>query len=181
MQRTLTISIDEIDQWKYYLSKCSSYDIFYDPNYYLINSLNRNYKPEVFVLETEDNCVFFPYMKINISDLPFYKSKTHNEMQYWDIVSLEYGGPIAKNMTESIIATFEDEFSKYCIENNIISGFIRLHPFYENYKFFKNAKDIKEIHYVDLSKSKQLLRREYNKSNRNCINKAEREGVKIIK
>lgn len=65
--------------------------------------------------------------------------------QYFDITTpYGYGGPIIEyinqdieNSKEKLLENFEKDFTKYCLENNIVSEFVRFHPIIENALDFK--------------------------------------------
>lgn len=67
---------------------------------------------------------------------------------YNDIITpYGYGGPIIlacdDNNKENLINQYEKEFFKFCMDNNIVSEFIRFHP------IEKNALDFKRIYNIE--------------------------------
>ena len=67
-----------------------------------------------------------------------------NGTKYFDIITpYGYGGPtIIECYNESkknkLVMEYYNSFMNYCIENNIVSEFIRFHPLNKNYEDFNN-------------------------------------------
>lgn len=103
--------------------------------------------------------------------------------QYYDIVTpYGYGGPIIYNAADvkALVDIYEKEFSKYCLENDIVCEFIRYHPIYRNWEPFS---DIYENTYsrhtvgTNLKDFDDPIQSEYSKSARKEIRKAVKNGV----
>lgn len=68
---------------------------------------------------------------------------------YYDIVSpYGYGGPVIRTLEkeqdkEKLVAGYEQAFEQYCMENNIVSEFIRFHPVLANALDFKDVMDVR--------------------------------------
>ena len=87
-----------------------------------------------------ESVIVYPFFQRRIASLPFLQSPQQwNE--YSDIVSpYGYGGPLAQLVEngeqekERIWSEFLEAFHAYCLEENIVSEFARLHPFLQNHR-----------------------------------------------
>ncbi|MDQ0150870.1 GNAT family N-acetyltransferase [Eubacterium multiforme] len=104
---------------------------------------------------------------------------------YNDIITpYGYGGPIIldcdEHSKENLINQYEKEFFKFCMDNNIVSEFIRFHP------IEKNALDFKRIYNIEknritlgtnLKDFEDPIGSEFCKNCRRKIKKALKDGV----
>lgn len=89
--------------------------------------------------------------------------------KYFDIVSpYGYSGPL--NVTPEFLA----HFHQYCLDNNIVAEFARLHPFIENHLNLDAAK-IGEVYYLDLTKPL-----DFDKGCKSSIKKALKSGITVV-
>lgn len=108
-----------------------------------------------------------------------------NGNTYYDLVTpYGYGGPIIidcdKEKKELLLHEFEKDFQNYCIDNNIISEFVRFHPVVENHSDFGEVYDVSYIRNTvgtTVNSEKDYLMNEFSKSARKSIRKALKEGV----
>ncbi len=121
--------------------------------------------------------LLYPFIIIKVPDYGL-------DLEYYDISSCYgYGGPLIDSYNLHDMNIFEIELHNWCLENNIVSEFIRYHPFLDNYDKFK--KDIvveknRRTISVDLSASfKDIWEKSIASKNRNQIRKAEKSGVSI--
>ncbi len=92
---------------------------------------------------------------------------------YKDIASpYGYSGPVTLNKDADWPA-FLAKFHNYCIENNIIAEFARLHPFINNH-LPDSVIQSGEVVYLDLTKSFK-----FDKGCKSSINKAKKNGIEI--
>lgn len=64
------------------------------------------------------------------------------EKQYFDIATpYGYGGVDYKGNNKQLLHFFFEKFEEYCKEKNIVSEFIRLCPFTDNYKNYEDSND----------------------------------------
>ncbi|NQV09153.1 GNAT family N-acetyltransferase [Candidatus Woesearchaeota archaeon] len=174
----------ENKKWNELIEKLDKKDVYYLSEY-LKAWEDEIGKPELFFFGNNNNFVIHVYFKRRINDLSFAHSLKE---EYFDIVSPEYySGPtihIDGGNKKNIYLGFFKAFGEYCKKNNIICEFTRLHPFIKNYDDFGeviNTEKDYELVYIDLKKEISQIFAEFKKSNRNIINKAEREGVVIRK
>jgi hypothetical protein len=126
------------------------------------------------------NYIIYPFFKRDISALPF----ANKSVGLFDIVSpYGYGGPLAEtkddNQTDELWRDFFSEFHVFCLTNNIVCEFVRLHPIFDNAKFVTqfskgNVEQMGKIVYLDLSKSEEEILSEISPTRRRDILKANR-------
>ncbi|MFH1376339.1 MAG: GNAT family N-acetyltransferase [Candidatus Woesearchaeota archaeon] len=137
----------------------------------------------MFVYGDENDYVLIPFMKRKI-DLPYIENS-----DFYDLISVYgYNGPIVKcsnqSKKEDLIEESMASLNKYCLKNNIVSGFVRFHPMTDNYLDFKdhvNLIDERDVVYVDLTKSLDEILMSMKKKTRNQIRKAEKSGIQVYK
>lgn len=157
-------------------------DIYFDKNYGKLYEKVENGENKIFELETSDGKITNQFIKrkIPIGIL---------EEDYFDIVTpYGYGGPIIEKCVgnkEKLLEDYEKNFKKYCIENNIVSEFVRFHPILNNAIDFKNiysAECIRKTLGTNLKDYEEPIKEEFSKSCRKNIRQALNKGVtfKII-
>lgn len=152
--------------------------------------INFGGEAHLFVYGDEENYIIHPFFKRDLESLPFYASVPPTEKPLHDIASpYGYAGPAAHithpEVYDVIWRGFVDEFHEFCLENNIVSEFVRLNPFLKNHEPLSNITgeviDSDAVVYVDLTTSEDVIWKNLKKSNRNSITRARRENVKISK
>lgn len=148
------------------------FDIYFDKRY--IELYTGNKKLDFFYYEENSDFFVFPYIKKN---LPFYS-------KYYDIESVYgYSGILSnsknKNFLERAWKNFEID-AKY---KNIVCGFVRFNPFFENHKLIKNInfKVLKEkkIIFIDLQKKIEEIVKDFSSDNKNKINKIKKFNITV--
>lgn len=150
-------------------------DIYFDERYGKVYEKNEKGISYKFVYECE-------YGKI---ENLFIKRKINSSLKikYYDITTpYGYGGPVIlkSNDKEKLLERYRVEFEKYCMNNNIVSEFVRFHP------IVKNALDFKEIYNLEKDRItlgtnikyyEDPVESEFSKSCRKNIRKALNSGV----
>jgi hypothetical protein len=131
------LTLDDSKDWKTYLDGIGSADIFFTPEYCEIFQKYGEGEPRLFIHQEEESYVCYPFLLRKINNLPFY-SKDKVEKEYFDIITpYGYGGPITNTNEESerknIYANFSHIFHEYCLEQGIITEFVRFHPIINNH------------------------------------------------
>ena len=151
-------------------------DIYYNLYYGKLYEETENGVLKTFSVDCEYGKVEHIFIKRTISEI-------NNE--YYDIVTpYGYGGPIITEYTNKakLVECFEEQFSKYCSDNNIVSEFIRFHPIFENALDFKEVYDVVYSRHTigtNLYEFEDPVQAEFSKSIRKEIRKAENCGVKV--
>lgn len=140
---------------------------------------------ESFVYRGDQGCVHHMFIKREITD----------SGGYCDLITpYGYGGPIitdpegetgkgAGALTESgrsrLVSEFKEAFSRYCLENRVVSEFIRFDPVTQNALDFKDMYSPEYNRHTlgtDLTKDDPVAS-EFTKNCRKKIRKAERGGI----
>lgn len=102
-----------------------------------------------------------------------------NKNEYFDLATpYGYGGWIIEGEhTEKLFEAYE----KWCVENSIISEFVRFHPVVKNYRFAVKNYDVvfsgKTVA-MDIS-TPEIIWENMTSKNRNMVRKAEKNGITI--
>ncbi len=155
-------------------------DIYFEPAYGKLCETIEEGTAEVFRLETDDGIISNMFMKKHLPE------DLDPEQKYFDISTpYGYGGPIIldlKGDKSKLLAEYDQKFSQYCIDNNIICEFIRFHP------ILNNVFDFNTIYNADFSRhtvSTNLigindpLTEQFSRSARKNIRKALKSGAII--
>lgn len=121
--------------------------------------------------------VIYPFIRREIPDTTMY-----------DITTIYgYSGPVLASNSSvkfhggSVVQGFNTEFNKYCIENNIVSEFIRFHPLIQNHMLFQdiyNTTYVRDTVKMDLDSADQVWNNIHSKK-RNMIRKASKNNVEV--
>jgi len=126
--------------WEHYSSR-SKHNVFWKLHYLLLYQVEG--EPEAAVYEDERGYVFYPYLKRKIKGDWLPKSLDN---KYFDITSAYgFGGPIVngrEDQREALFADFRHSFEKYCLNNQIVSEFIRFHPLHSDPSIFIGHVDL---------------------------------------
>lgn len=168
-------SLDECDKWNEYFNRINHNDIYYKMEFFRAFEKFEGSEALLFVYEEGDDLVYYPFFKRSIQD-----------SNYFDITSqYTYGGPLFDFSEENkdFVLNFRNTFALFCNEYQIVSEFIRFHPFIKNHELleeFVAVKCVNEGIYIDLKKQTEDIYKEYRADTRYQINKAKRLGHKVL-
>lgn len=151
-------------------------DLYFDENYGKLYEKIENGKAEIFEFENEAGKITNQFLLREIKE-------EIDGKKYFDIVTpYGYGGPVInslKGSREDLLKGFEESFSKYCLENNIVSEFIRFHPIVENALDFKSIYDVVYMRKTLITKldEEDVLKNQLSKSARKNVRQALNKGV----
>lgn len=152
-----------------------SIDFYFDENYGKLYEKADKGIAKIFEYEDEFGKITSQFL---IREIPI----KIGEENYFDLVTpYGYGGPVinyAKNK-EKLIENFEKNFSIYCLNNNIVSEFVRFHPIVKNYEDFGkmyNAKYMRKTLVTKLDEE-DVIQNQFSKSARKNIRRALNKGV----
>lgn len=130
-------------------AKDNKLDIYFEKKYGELSALLEDGNPEVveYKYEDENGRIYKLFIKRLI------ETNIDSDVEYYDITTpYGYGGPIVEVLTddkpetkESLLKSYNEDFEKYCKENNIVSEFVRFHPILENAKDFTNIYEVKDV------------------------------------
>ena len=156
-------------------------DFYFDKNYGKLYEKIENGKTQIFNIENEYGKISNQFL---IREIP---EKIDGKMYYDIVTPYGYGGPIIESSTvnkEKLLECYENEFTKYCLENNIVSEFVRFHPIIKNYIDFEKMYNPIYMRKTLITKldEQDLIQNQFGKSARKNIRQALNKGVtyKII-
>ena len=154
-------------------------DIYFEPNYGKLYEKMENGVSQFYEFSNEYGTITNLFIK---REIPI---SLENGKRYFDVTTpYGYGGPIIQEVIddkeEEIVQAYYEDFEKYCLENNIISEFIRFHPLFENENFFKSVYEVKPLRKTvgtNLKAFDDPFQEEFSKSARKNTRRALRDGV----
>ena len=154
------------------------YDIYFDENYGKLYEKVEGGNAIVFKCKTENGEIINQFIR---REIPF---KIDGQTFYDIVTPYGYGGPyiVEANNKERLIKDYEKQFTKYCIDNNIVAEFVRFHPIYENYKDFSEVYDCSFNRFTLATNIKDYLdpiQAEFSKHTRRTINSILNNGIEF--
>ncbi|HWW39031.1 GNAT family N-acetyltransferase [Pedobacter sp.] len=115
------ITLSQKEEWISYVQRSVNCDFYHSWNYH---ALEYTGTPLLFVEDNGEDFIAFPFVKRSIP-----------ETDYYDLTSVYgYCGPISNrpftDLSDELMVSFRDAFLVYLKEEQIISVFSRLHPFF---------------------------------------------------
>lgn len=171
-------TLEETDQWDTIVCTFRDYDTYWLSGYVKAFKIHGDGEPLLFYYEDSATRGINVVMKRDASfDIHFINHLPVG--QYFDFVSpYGYGGWIIEGTpTEPLFS----EYKSWCIDNGIISEFVRFHPVLENHLFCQGVYDIIPLGNtiaMDLT-SPEIIWANITSKNRNMIRKARKNGIKI--
>lgn len=169
-------------EWDDIISKFSQADSYYTFDYVNALRIHGDGTPYIFFYEGDkNNSALNVVMLRNIGDIEY----IHLDMNdYYDIISpYGYGGFIYNgNWDVESLAKLEIDYTKFCIENNIVCEFVRFHPILRNYekgKYIYETVYIGDTVYINLE-NEDIIWNNITSKNRNMIRKSLKNNVKIF-
>ncbi len=155
-------------------------DIYFQPQYGKLYEKIENGTCEVFEHCSELGTVYHLFIKRQIPE------KVYNEVWHDLITPYGYGGPLVVSCAEGknnlLVNEFKQVFERYCLENNIVSEFIRFHPLMNNHTNFEGVYDIefnRKTIYIDLE-SEEHIWGNMKSTSRNRIRKATGLNIQVV-
>lgn len=155
-------------------------DIYFTPEYGRLYECHEGGSLETFSYKTGQGEVYFQFIKRPLDGFEGYA-------QYSDIVTpYGYGGPIFVNTEEKekpeLAAAFGRAFREYCMDQKIVSAFVRFHPILNNAPDFRAVFDeiISNRKTIAIDLTKDLFTEEFHTKIRNSYRYAEKQGLEII-
>lgn len=152
-------------------------DIYFTDDYCKVSESIEEGQAGSFNYKGKEGSIEYSFIKRKI-DAGFQEGN-----ECYDIISpYGYGGPVIleKNETSSLVNKFEEEFSKFCKRENIVSEFVRFHPIIANHQDFETLYNIQYSRNTigtDLKSYENPFQEEFSKSTRKLIRKLLKDGV----
>ena len=154
-------------------------DIYFSDNYGKLYEKAENGKNIVWYYEGKEGVVKHQFL---IRKIP----TSSSSLDLYDIVTpYGYGGPLIIKVNSGyspaeLVSAFEGKFKEYCLENHIVSEFVRFHPIFGNADDFAdiyNSECIRKTLGTNLKDFDDPVAGEFSKSCRKNIRKAINNGV----
>lgn len=153
-------------------------DIYFTPEYYSLYEKSGEGKAQCFIYSNRGEIALYPFLLNSLKDLAFTEKKDYFDIQG----AYGYNGVCSSTNDLGFVNEFYKHFNQYCLDNNIIAEFTRLHPLLNNSVFSSgNLLQIldRETVFVDLQKTyEEIWNNDYSSKNRNIIRKAQKLGYK---
>lgn len=168
-------------EWRGLLEKLpsSSQDVYFTPEYYSLYESLGDGAAQCFVYEEEDNIVLYPFLINSINSLGYNLDK-----EYYDIQgAYGYNGIVTNCKTDTFIEKFWNIFELFCIENQIVAEFTRLHPFISDPNIYRRTHSVifdRKTIFFNLQKSDDEVFEAFQYSTKRQIKRAtNRFGIKL--
>lgn len=183
---TLVLDGSDAIAWNRYISKIPDADIYFLAEYCRIYEENGEGSARLFVYSEGDAIICYPFLLRNFNELPAVRAAGIREPLFDISTPYGYGGPLT-NVTcpderAGLFERFSVEIHKYCLENNIITEFVRFHPILKNYEWYQSVDStcIRNTICLNLADGEEVIVGRYKSDNRNRIRKARKEGLTVV-
>ena len=125
----------DLVKWKKTLSLLSDelQDIYFYPEYVGMHKFIKGTKSLLFAFKEEENIWLHPFLLHPIDSDAF---SLIGGPLWFDIESAYgYGGPLSNTEDKDFLDNANEQFSEWCMENNVVAEFVRFHPIIENEKW----------------------------------------------
>lgn len=170
---TKVITIRDKAEWAFYIQRAAQFDCYHTWHY---NSLEKNGDPILFVYHQQDDFIAIPLVARPVPGTI-----------YRDLTCVYgFSGPVSNKkideLDEALADGFKSAFIDYLHEENYISVFLRLHPFFKQdalLRRFGGLHDNGRVVVLDLSLSLEEQRQKYSPTVRAQIRKAWSRGFTV--
>ncbi|MFD1020258.1 GNAT family N-acetyltransferase [Thalassobacillus hwangdonensis] len=172
--------------WHHYLNQIEQKDIYFTPEYCEVHERNGEGKATLFIYEEAGKFVYYPFLLRKVNDLPFFKNRMGFGGDIYDLTTpYGYGGPITNAGVEDqtlLFYNFSKVFREFCLENRIVTEFIRFHPVISNHALDPTLEPLylRNTIAVDLTCEEETIWSNYDSPNRNRIRKATSNGLSVV-
>lgn len=175
----LIYTLDQAEEWDCVVKTFNQHDIYYLSGYVKAFQIHGDGQPMLFYYSDSNIRGINVVMKRDIADDTAFVGKIEQGVLYDFATPYGYGGWLVegKGDLKELFSVYE----RWCIENNIVSEFVRYHPVLNNIEKTKKFYDILMLGNtiaMDLS-SREIIWVNMTSKNRNAIRKAIKSGVKV--
>ncbi len=171
-------TLEQSEQWDITVRSFKNYDVYWLSGYVKAFKLHGDGEPLLFYYEADGTRGINVVMKRAISQDERFAGIIEAD-KYFDFATpYGYGGWLIEGEnTSDLFAQYE----KWCLDNNIVSEFVRFHPVLKNHVFSQSCYDVVPLGFtvaLDLS-SPEIIWANITSKNRNVIRKAQKNSIKI--
>ena len=172
------------EAWNAYVCSFAGWDIYYLCEYAVSLKLHGDGDPLLLCFEHGAERMCYVVMRKDIADDP----RFHGLLPAGRLFDLEtpygYGGPLTDApLSPEAQQIFMEELRAYCLEQRIVTQFLRYHPLLDNHGAVSPMTDtryLRDTIYMDTA-SPELILANMDSKNRNMVRKAQRSGVTVRK
>lgn len=168
----------EEKKWNTIVRSFRHYDVYYLAEYAMGFEKNGDGKAQLIYFEYEETRAVQVVLKRDIAYLDIFKEYIE-EGKYFDFITpYGYGGFLVEGEDYEILI---HEYEMFCLEQNIISEFVRFHPILKNHKKmeqFYQTEYVGNTVCID-TVSEDIIWKNFSSKNRNTIRKAQKSGQNI--
>ncbi|MGM0896521.1 MAG: GNAT family N-acetyltransferase [Bacillota bacterium] len=172
--------IESKDYWDKVVNDFPVNDVYYTYEYCQWNAEKEDGQAKLVFFENSFGSVIYPFILRRIA-------YHYTGQPLYDITTpYGYGGPLVSG-DEKVLDEFTSLFRDYCLEMNIVSEVVRLHPLLNNARYLSgycNLNYIRKTTAVDLSESLEHIQQRYSQMTKRNIKKAVSNNLyckKVIK
>ncbi|HSP22265.1 MAG TPA: GNAT family N-acetyltransferase [Planococcus sp. (in: firmicutes)] len=159
--------IEKKEHWDKVINEFPVNDVYYTYEYCEWNAQKENGQAKLVYFENDLGRVIYPFILRRIDH--------YTEKPIYDITTpYGYGGPLISG-EEEVLEEFTSGFRDYCLEMDVVSEVIRLHPLLNNASYlggYCKLNYIRKTTAVDLSGSLTQIQQEYSQMTKRNIKKA---------
>ena len=173
------------DIWNKIVKSFSNWDIYYLCEYALSFKIHGDGDVFLIYFEYKNDRLCYVVMQKDVADSNRFRGKIADGVYYdWE-TPYGYGGPLVDGLiSEKSQEIFDNELTEYCKEKHIVSQFIRFHPLLNNFKVLPSLIETRYLHdtiFIDTEVDKDIILSNMDRTKRNRLRKAVKNGITILK
>jgi hypothetical protein len=171
-------TLKEDEEWDLMVRSFHDYDTYWLSGYVKAFEIHGDGEPLLFYFEEDNTRGINVVMKRDIAKNDQYKDMIPINTFFDFSTPYGYGGWLIEGDNKALL--FET-YGKWCVDNGIVSEFVRFHPLISNHSYTTDNYDIIPLGNtvaLDLS-SPEVIWNNFTSKNRNMIRKAQKNGIKI--
>lgn len=171
--------LTQTHEWDAIVRSFTDYDVYYLSGYVKAFKIHGDGEPLLFYYNANDLRGINVVMKRDIAKDQNFIGKLPDNTYYDFATPYGYGGWLIEGSGDT--AVLFKEYETWCINNNVISEFVRFHPILKNHEKvlpFYEVMPLGETIAMDLS-TPEIIWDNLTSKNRNMIRKAQKSGVCI--
>lgn len=179
MTKLRVITIKECEHWDEIVKSFKNYDVYYLSGYVKAFQLHGDGEPLLFYFDNGNTRAINVVMKRDIAKEDHFIGKIP-ENTYFDFSTpYGYGGFLIDGDDVEELNTV---YKKYCVDNKIVSEFVRFHPIINNSNYIQEMYDViplgKTVH-ID-TRNMDVIWNNLSSKNRNMIRKAQKSNLSVF-
>jgi len=178
------IGCTDATEWDSVVTSFENWDVYYLNAYAKSLEIHGDGKAFLIFYEKEGERLCYPVIQKDIAaDAEFSSLLPQRSLYDWE-TPYGYGGPLSNVQHFSSVTQedFKHELTLYCLDNHIVSQFIRYHSLLQNQSVLDEVvehKILKDTIYMDLLQGDMIFKN-MDAKNRNMVRKAQKAGVSVF-